>query len=107
MSEHHHHLNINDLIPLQDRVIVERLDKESTTASGIVIPESAGEKPDQGKVKAVGKGKKKENGEIIPCEVKSGDHVIFSKYAGTTVKFGNKEYQILREDDILAIAPKA
>lgn len=91
------------LRPLQDRVIIKRLDNERTTASGIVIPESAAEKPDQGEVIAVGAGKKADNGTVIPMEVKVGDKVLFSKYTGQTVKVDGEDLLVVQEDDILAI----
>ncbi|MHC1728831.1 MAG: co-chaperone GroES [Syntrophobacteraceae bacterium] len=89
--------------PLHDRVIVKRLDEQEKTAGGIIIPDTAKEKPQQGKVIAVGTGTMLKNGETIPPQVKEGDRVLFSKYAGTEVKFGNEEHLIMREDDILAI----
>ena len=88
--------------PLGDRVVIEPIDQEETTASGIVLPDSAKEKPQEGKVVSVGAGKV-ENGERVPLEVSEGDHIIFSKYAGTEVEYDGKEYLILREDDILAV----
>ncbi|AVL71639.1 MULTISPECIES: co-chaperone GroES [Oligella] len=91
------------LRPLQDRVIIKRLDNERTTASGIVIPETAAEKPDQGEVIAVGAGKKADNGSIIPMEVKVGDKVLFSKYTGQTVKVDGEDLLVVQESDILAI----
>lgn len=91
------------LRPLQDRVIIKRLDNERTTASGIVIPESAAEKPDQGEVIAVGPGKKADNGTTIPMEVKVGDKVLFSKYTGQTVKVDGEDLLVIQEDEILAI----
>jgi chaperonin GroES len=90
------------LKPLGDRVIIEPIAKEETTASGIVLPETAKEKPQEGKVVAVGSGRI-ENGERIALEVQEGNRVIYSKYAGTEVKFGDKELLIMRESDILAI----
>ncbi|MBO8171665.1 MAG: co-chaperone GroES [Bacillaceae bacterium] len=90
------------LKPLGDRVVVEPIDQEETTASGIVLPDTAKEKPQEGKVVAVGSGRV-ENGDRIALEVKEGDKVIFSKYAGTEVKVGDKEMLIMRESDILAI----
>lgn len=89
--------------PLGDRVVLEAIEKEEKTASGIVLPESAKEKPQEGRVVAVGSGHLDEDGDRVALEVKEGDRVIFSKYAGTEVKFGDKEYLILRESDILAI----
>ena len=91
------------LRPLGDRLVVEPIEQEEVTASGIVIPETAKEKPQQGKVLAVGPGKKDENGKRIPMDVKVGEHVLFAKYAGTKVKLNGTEYLILREDDVLAI----
>lgn len=88
--------------PLGDRVVIEPMDKEETTASGIVLPDTAKEKPQEGKVVAVGSGTLKD-GERIPVEVKEGDRVLFSKYAGTEVKYEGKELLIMRENDILAI----
>lgn len=88
--------------PLGDRVVIEAVAKEETTASGIVLPDSAKEKPQEGKVVAVGSGVWKDN-ERIPLEVKEGDRVIFSKYAGTEVKFEGRELLIMRESDILAV----
>lgn len=89
--------------PLHDRVIVERLEEEEKTAGGIIIPDTAKEKPQQGKVLAVGKGKFLEGGAIAPLTVKEGDQILFSKYSGTEVKVQGKEVLIMREDDILAI----
>jgi chaperonin GroES len=88
--------------PLGDRVVLEAVAKEETTASGIVLPDTAKEKPQEGKVVAVGSGAVKD-GERIPLEVKVGDRVLFSKYAGTEVKFEGKELLIMRESDILAV----
>ena len=92
-----------ELRPLHDRVIVKRLDNERTTASGIVIPESAAEKPDQGEVIAVGPGKKTEDGKILPVDVKAGDKVLFGKYAGQAVKVDGEELLVIREEEILAV----
>ena len=89
--------------PLHDRVIVKRLETERMTASGSVLPDSAGEKPDQGEVLAVGPGKRDEAGKLIPMDVKVGDRVIFGKYAGQTVKFEGKEYLVMREEDIMGV----
>lgn len=91
-----------DLQPLGDRVIVELLDEEQTLASGIVLPDTAKEKPQRGKVLAVGAGEKNDNGERIPVDVAVGDIIVFSKYGGTEIKVGADEYLILRESDILA-----
>ena len=89
--------------PLHDRIIVERLEEETTTAAGIIIPDSAKEKPQQGKVIAVGKGKVTEDGKVLPLDVKEGDTVLFGKYAGTEVKLDGNEYLMMREDDILGV----
>ena len=89
--------------PLHDRIIVERLEEETTTASGIIIPDSAKEKPMQGDVVAVGKGKKTEDGKVLPLDVKVGDKVLFGKYSGTEIKIEGKEYLMMREDDVLGV----
>jgi chaperonin GroES len=89
--------------PLHDRVIVKRLEAETTTASGIVLPDSAGEKPDQGVVLAVGPGKRDDSGKIIPMDVKVGDNVLFGKYSGQTVKVGGEEVLVMREEDIMGV----
>jgi chaperonin GroES len=89
--------------PLHDRVIVKRLEEEEKTAGGLIIPDTAKEKPQQGKVLAVGKGLILKNGETLPLDVKEGDRVLFSKYAGAEIKIENEEVLIMREDDILAI----
>lgn len=89
--------------PLGDRVIIELVEEEQTTASGIVLPESAQEKPQEGQVVAVGSGQVTNSGEKIALEVSEGDRIIFSKFAGTELKHEGKEYLILRENDILAI----
>jgi chaperonin GroES len=89
--------------PLHDRVIVERLEEEQKTAGGIIIPDTAKEKPQQGKVVAVGKGRFLEDGTVAPLMVKEGDRVLFSRYGGTEVKVEGQELLIMREDDILAI----
>lgn len=91
------------LRPLGDRVLVERLEIQEQVKGGIIIPDSAKEKPQEGKVIAVGSGKRMENGEIKPLEVKEGDKILFGKYSGSEVKLDDKEYLIMREDDILGI----
>jgi chaperonin GroES len=88
---------------MQDRIIVKRVEEETKTAGGIFIPETAKEKPQQGEVVAVGKGKVKEDGTVIPMDVKVGDKVLFGKYAGTEVKLEGEDYLIMREDDILGV----
>ncbi|HSB06617.1 MAG TPA: co-chaperone GroES, partial [Thermodesulfobacteriota bacterium] len=87
----------------QDRVIVKRLEEEEKTKGGIIIPDSAKEKPQEGKVVAVGKGKVSEEGKVIPLDVKAGDRILFGKYAGTEVKIEGEEHLIMREEDILGI----
>jgi len=89
--------------PLHDRVIVRRLDEEEKSAGGIIIPDSAKEKPVQGKIIAVGKGKSLENGDVRPLDVKEGDTVIFSTYAGTEIKLDGESLLMMREDDILGV----
>ncbi len=89
--------------PLHDRIIVERLEEETKTAAGIIIPDSAKEKPQQGKVIAVGKGKMTEDGKVLPLDVKVGDKVLFGKYSGSDVKIDGKEYLMMREDDVLGV----
>lgn len=91
------------LRPLQDRVIIKRLDNERKTASGIVIPDSAAEKPDQGEVVAVGPGKKTEDGKVLAVDLKVGDKVLFGKYAGQSVKVDGEELLVIREEEILAV----
>lgn len=89
--------------PLNDRILVQRLEQVEKTAGGIIIPDSAKEKPAEGKVVAVGNGKLNEEGKRVALEVKKGDHVLFSKYGGTDVKLDGEDYLIMREDDILGI----
>ncbi len=89
--------------PLQDRVIVKRVEEEEKTKGGIIIPDTAKEKPQEGKVIAVGKGKANEDGKIIPLDVKEGDRILFGKYSGTEINIDGQEHLIMREDDILGI----
>ena len=89
--------------PLHDRVIVKRLEEEKTSAGGIIIPDTAAEKPVQGKVVAVGKGKILENGEVRPLDVKVGDKILFGKYGGTEVKVDGEDLLVMREEDVMAI----
>jgi chaperonin GroES len=89
--------------PLQDRVIVRRLEEEEKTKGGIIIPDTAKEKPQEGKVIAVGKGKVTEEGKVIPLDVKPGDKILFGKYSGTEIKIEGEEHLIMREEDILGI----
>jgi chaperonin GroES len=92
-----------NLKPLGDRLIVEPIESEDMTASGIVLPETAKEKPQQGKVLAVGPGRRDEDGKLIAMDVKTDDTVLYAKYAGTEVKIEGKKYLILKESDVLAI----
>ena len=89
--------------PLQDRILVKRIDEEETTKGGIIIPDTAKEKPSEGKVVACGKGKVSEDGKVQPLDVKKGDRVLFSKYAGTEVTIEGDEHLIIREDDVLGV----
>ena len=89
--------------PLHDRVIVKRIDEERKSAGGIVIPDTAAEKPDQGEIVAVGKGKKTDEGKIIALDVKVGDRVLFGKYSGQTVKVKGDELLVMREEDIMGV----
>ena len=89
--------------PLHDRVLIKRLEAETTSAGGIVIPDSASEKPIRGEVVAVGKGKLLENGDLRPLDLKNGDKVLFGKYSGTEVKIDGEEFLVMREDDIMAV----
>lgn len=91
------------LKPLHDRVIIERLDDETVSAGGIMIPDSAKEKPMRGKVVGTGPGKMLDNGQLLPLGVKAGDEVLFGKYSGTEVKLEGTEYVVMREDDIMGI----
>lgn len=91
------------LKPLNDRVIVIRVEEERKTAGGIIIPDTAKEKPQEGKIVAVGPGKHDDKGKRIPLEVKEGDRILFSKYAGTEIKIDGVEHIFMREDDILAV----
>ncbi|MGM0838973.1 MAG: co-chaperone GroES [Bacillota bacterium] len=94
------------LKPIGDRLVIELVQSEEKTASGIVLPDSAKEKPQEGKVVAVGTGRVLDSGERVALEVSEGDSIIFSKYAGTEVKFEGKEYLILKETDVLAVVSK-
>ena len=92
--------------PLHDRVLIESLESEEKTAGGIIIPDTAKEKPQEGKVIAVGSGAKTEDGKIIPMDVKVGDRVLFGKWSGTEVKVNGKEYSIMKESDIMGVVGK-
>jgi len=89
--------------PIHDRVVVKRLEAEAKSAGGIIIPDTAKEKPQKGEIVAVGPGSRNKNGDLLPMEVKRGDVVLFSKYAGTEVKFDDIDHLIIKEDDILCI----
>jgi chaperonin GroES len=89
--------------PLQDRVIVKRIEEEEKTKGGIIIPDTAKEKPQEGKVIAVGKGKVNDDGKLTPLDVKVGDKILFGKYSGSEIKMNGEEHLIMREDDILGI----
>ena len=89
--------------PLQDRVMVKRLEEEQKTAGGIIIPDTAKEKPQKGEIVAAGPGKKNEDGKLQPLDVKAGDKVLFSKYAGTEIKVEGEELLMMREDDIMGV----
>ena len=92
--------------PLHDRVLVESLESEEKTAGGIIIPDTAKEKPQEGKVVAVGPGAKSEDGKITPMDVKAGDQILFGKWSGTEVKIDGKEYSIMKESDIMGVIAK-
>ena len=89
--------------PLQDRILVKRIDEEEKTKGGIIIPDTAKEKPQEGRVIAVGKGKLSEDGKLVALEVQKGDRILFSKYAGTEIKLEGDEHIIIREEDVLAV----
>ncbi|HEX8476792.1 MAG TPA: co-chaperone GroES [Telluria sp.] len=95
-----------NLRPLHDRVIVKRLDQETKTASGLIIPDAAAEKPDQGEILAVGNGKVQDNGTVRALEVQVGDRVLFGKYSGQSVKVDGQELLVMREEDIMAVLVK-
>jgi chaperonin GroES len=96
--------------PLYDRIVVKRIEKQETTSNGIIIPDSAKEKPQEGEVIAAGNGKRLEDGTLVALDVKAGDRILFGKYSGSDTKLDGTEYMIMREDDVLGIldaAPKA
>lgn len=92
-----------NLRPLQDRILVERVEEQEKTKGGIIIPDTAKEKPAEGKVVAVGQGKLDDSGKRVPLEIKAGDRILFGKYSGTEVKIEGEEYLIMREDDVLGV----
>jgi chaperonin GroES len=89
--------------PLHDRILIKRIEEKETVKGGIIIPDSAKEKPQEGEVIAVGNGKKTEEGKVIPLDVKAGDRILFGKYSGTEIKIEDQEYLILREDEVLGV----
>ncbi len=96
--------------PLYDRIVVKRIEEQETVRGGIIIPDSAKEKPQEGEVVAVGNGKRLENGTLVPLDVKAGDRILFGKYSGSDIKLDGVEYMIMREDEVLGVldaAPKA
>ncbi len=96
--------------PLYDRIVVKRVEEQETVRGGIIIPDSAKEKPQEGEVVAVGNGKRLENGSLVPLDVKAGDRILFGKYSGSDIKLDGEEYMIMREDEVLGVldaAPKA
>ena len=93
----------NKFTPLHDRILVQRLEESETMRGGIIIPDSAKEKPQQGKVISVGKGKSNDEGKVFPLDVKSGDTVLFGKYSGTEIKLDGDEFLIMREEEVLGI----
>ena len=96
--------------PLYDRIVVRRIEEQETKRGGIIIPDSAKEKPQEGEVVAVGNGKRLENGTLVPLDVKAGDRILFGKYSGSDIKLDGEEYMIMREDEVLGVldaAPKA
>ena len=93
--------------PLHDRVLIKRIEEQETVRGGIIIPDSAKEKPQEGEVIAAGTGKRLEDGKVLPLEVKAGDRVLFGKYSGTEIKLDEEEYLIIREDEILGITSGA
>ena len=94
---------MKNLIPLNDRIIIKRLEREDKTSSGIVIPDSASGKSDQGRVVAIGPGKKNQDGKRVPSDLKGGELVLFGKYAGQAIKFGEEELLVMKEEDVLAV----
>jgi chaperonin GroES len=89
--------------PLHDRILIKRIEEKETVKGGIIIPDSAKEKPQEGEVVAVGNGKMSEDGKVVPLDVKSGDRILFGKYSGTEIKIDNQEYLIFKEEDVLGV----
>lgn len=92
-----------DIRPLYDRIVVKRIEEEETVLGGIIIPDTAKEKPQQGEVVAVGKGKRLEDGKVVPLDVAVGDRILFGKYSGSDIKLDGNEYLIMREDEVLGV----
>ena len=92
--------------PLYDRIVVKRIEEQETTRSGIIIPDSAKEKPQEGEVISVGKGKSNDEGKVFPLDVKAGDSILFGKYSGTEIKIDGEEFLIMREEEVLGILKK-
>ena len=99
--------NIMNIRPLYDRIVVKRIEEQETTQRGIVIPDSAKEKPQEGEVLAVGRGKRLEDGKLVALDVKLGDHILLAKYSGSEIQLDGAEYMIMREDDVLGILDSA
>jgi chaperonin GroES len=95
-----------NFVPLHDRILVRRVEEQETTPGGLIIPDTAKDKPQEGEVLAVGKGKIKEDGKVLPLDVKAGDRILFGKYGGTEIVFEGDEYLIMREDEVLGIVSK-
>src|SRR5574341_787748 len=93
--------------PLHDRILIKRIEEQETVKGGIIIPDTAKEKPQEGEVIAVGTGRKKEDGKIIPLDVKAGDRILFGKYSGTDIRIADEEYLIVREEEVLAVLEPA
>jgi chaperonin GroES len=96
-----------NFVPLHDRILVRRIEEQDTTRGGIIIPDTAKDKPQEGEVVAVGRGKVTEDGKVLPVDVKPGDRILFGKYAGTEINLDGEEYLIMREDEVLGILAKA
>jgi chaperonin GroES len=92
-----------NLRPLHDRILIKRIEEKETVKGGIIIPDTAKEKPQEGEVVAVGNGKKEKDGKVVPLDVKAGDRILFGKYSGAEIKMDNEEYLILREEEVLGI----
>jgi chaperonin GroES len=105
MQEEVRRMAVN-FVPLHDRILVRRVEEQETTRGGIIIPETAKDKPQEGEVLAVGKGKIKEDGKVLPLDVKPGDRILFGKYAGAEIQIDGEEYLIMREDEVLGILAK-